>query len=319
MKVLVFGGTGWVGHHIVLDLLRHGYDVTVASRGSKSEANYAEPLPAGTRRITVNKSSASEMQALLGSERFETVIDSVPSLDSIANVFKYARGLRHYLHCSSTGGYAPLPFVPCDETARYHGADPEDKLEDTIGVGWKGKAFCDAEVMRLFNVSGFPATVIRPCYITGGSDRLPLDNLGGRREDFLPDILAGKTLEVPDNGLSLLQPIHVKDLARSFRLAIENRRSIGERYNICLDHALPLKEYLELNAAALGKKAAMEFVPLDELLRRHPEDPVGLRFVATHMCFTIAKARCEIGYEPEYTPEEAIAETARLCAAQLAR
>ena len=319
MKAIVFGGTGWVGHHIVLDLLKHGYDATVASRGAKSEADYAEPLPAGTRRITIDKNSAPEMVKLFAAEKFEIVIDSVPSLNSIANVFKFARGLRHYLHCSSTGGYAPLPFLPCDETARYHGAAEDDKLEDIVGVGWKGKTFCDAEVMRLFNIYGFPATVIRPCYITGGGDRLPLDNLGGRRERFLPDILAGNTLEVPDNGLSLLQPIHVKDLARSFRLAIENRRSIGERYNICLDHALPFKNYLELNAEALGKKAVMEFVPLAELLVRHPEDPLGLRFVATHMCFTIAKARSEIGYEPEHTPEEAIAETARLCAAKLKR
>ncbi|MBR2344368.1 MAG: NAD-dependent epimerase/dehydratase family protein [Lentisphaeria bacterium] len=316
MKAIVFGGTGWVGHYIVLDLLKYGYDVTVASRGTKDENHYEDPIPSSVRRVVVDKKDPAAMKELLA-ERFEIIIDSVPSLESIDNVFKYAAGLRHYLHCSSTGGYAPLPFIPCNETARYHGAAEGDTLEETIGVGWKGKAFCDSKVQNLFNIYGFPATVIRPCYITGGGDRLPLDNLGGRRETFLPDILAGKTLEVPDNGLSLLQPIHVKDLARSFRLAIENRRSIGERYNICLDHALPLKDYLALNAEVLGKKVNLEYVPLDELLRRHPEDPVGLRFVATHMCFSIAKAQCEIGYVPEYTPEEAIAETARLCAAKL--
>lgn len=316
MKVIVFGGTGWVGHYIVLDLLKHGYDVTVASRGAKVESGYADPLPSVVRRVVADKNNPAEMKQLLA-ERFEIVIDSVPTVDSIENVFRYATGLRHYLHCSSTGGYAPLPFIPCNETARYHGAGENDTLEKTVGVGWKNKAFCDSKVQNLFNVYGFPATVIRPCYITGGSDRLPLDNLGGRRATFLPDIIAGKTLEVPDNGLSLLQPIHVKDLAASFRLAIENRRSIGERYNICLDHALPLKDYLALNADALGKKIHLEYVPLDELLRRHPENPLGLRFVATHMCFSIAKAQNELGYAPEYTPEEAIVETARLRAAML--
>ena len=35
-------------------------------------------------------------------------------------------------------------------------------------------------------------------------------------------MLAQKVLEVADNGLALLQPIHVEDLARSFRLAVEN-------------------------------------------------------------------------------------------------
>ena len=307
MKVLVLGGTGWVGHHIVLDLAKNGYDVTVASRGTKAEAHYAEPVPASSRRVVVDKNNAAQMKELL-QERFEIIIDSVPTLDSIDNVFKYATGLRHYLHCSSTGGYAPLPFVPCNETAYYSG---------DAGPGWKKKAVCDAKIMELFNVYGFPGTVIRPCYITGGGDCLPLDNLGGRDPEFLPSIIAGTPLEVPNDGSALLQPIHVKDLARSFRLAIENRRSIGERYNICLAHALPLKDYIALNGEAIGKKVNLEFVPLDELLIRHPDNPVGLRFVATHMCFTIEKAQTEIGYEPKYTPEEAICETARLCAAKL--
>jgi len=304
-KVMVFGGTGWLGHLIVLDLQNHGYDVTLGTRGTSNKVY--EKNVENARVVVIDKQDEQAMKELLA-ERFDIIIDSVPTMKSIELVYKYAAGLRHYLHCSSTGGYTPLPFIPCNETAPYHGA---------AGAGWNQKAIVDAEIMRLFNVEGFPGTVIRPCYITGGGDRLPLDNLGGRRETFIPDILAGKTLEVPDNGLALLQPIHVEDLARSFRLAIENRRSIGERYNICLDHALTLNDYLELNAFAVGKKAVLEHVPLAELLERHPEDPVGLKFVAQHMCFSIEKARSEIGYVPEHTVEETVMETARAIAAKL--
>ncbi len=304
-KVMVFGGTGWLGHLIVIDLQNHGYDVTLGTRGTSNKVY--EKNVENARVVVIDKEDEQAMKELLA-ERFDIIIDSVPTMKSIELVYKYAAGLRHYLHCSSTGGYTPLPFVPCNETAPYHGA---------AGDGWNKKAIVDAEIMRLFNVEGFPGTVIRPCYITGGGDRLPLDNLGGRRETFIPDILAGKVLEVPDNGLALLQPIHVEDLARSFRLAIENRRSIGERYNICLDHALTLNDYLELNAFAVGKKAVLEHVPLAELLVRHPEDPVGLKFVAQHMCFSIEKAKSEIGYVPEHTVEETIMETARAIAAKL--
>ena len=306
MKVLIFGGTGWVGHHIALELIFHKYDVTVATRGQKAE-NYQFPLPSGVRRVIIDKNDENSMKELLA-EKFEIIIDSVPGLKSIANIFKYAAGLRHYLHCSSTGGYAPLPFVPCNETAPYPGGSCN---------AWGGKGAVDSEVMRLFNVSGFPATVIRPCYITGGADRFPLDNYGDRREDFIPDLMTGKVIEVPNDGKSLLQPIHVADLAASFRLAIENRRSIGERYNICLEHALTLDDYVQLNAEAVGHKAIIKHVPLEELLARNIYNEVGLRFVAEHMCFTIEKARSEIGYVPKYTPEEAIVETARAIAAKL--
>lgn len=303
-KVVVFGGTGWVGHHVVLDLQKNDYDCIVASRGRKSE-DYAVGL-GGIRRVVIDKSDAKEMEAFFQNNRIDIVIDMVPTPESIDNVFKFAKHMRRYLHCSSTGGYTPLPFVPCNETALFHGK---------AGKGWVNKAACDAKVMEMFQTKGFPATVIRPCYITGGSDKLPIDNLGGRREDFIPDMLAQKVLEVADNGLALLQPIHVEDLARSFRLALENpASSIGQCYNICLDHAVTVNEYLAITADAINRKLNVEYVPLSELLIRHPENPFGLKFFAEHMCFSIDKAKKDLNYTPEHGVEETIAETAYLTA-----
>ena len=303
MKIIVFGGTGWLGHNVVLDLMRGGYDVTICSRGQK--ATFLKEVT-GVNAISADKSSETAMQSIFA-ERYDVVIDTVPNTRSIELVHKYAAGLKHYIHCSSTGGYAPLPFVPCDETAPYLGFDGSS--------GWKAKADYDHAALSLFTSAGFPATVIRPCYITG-----PLDNLGGRRTDFIPDILAEKTLDLPDNGLALLQPVHVKDLAHSFRLAVENRRSVGQIYNICLSHAVTLNRYLEITAAALGKKAYISHLPLEEMLAKYGDTihATGLRFLATHMCFTIEKARRDLGYVPHCTPEEAIEETAVWAAEQKA-
>ncbi len=305
MKVLVFGGTGWVGHSIVLNLQQHGYDVTICSRGKKNTFSAAVE---GISAVVGDKANADDMRRILATP-YQVIIDSVPTLASIELVATHAIGLRHYIHCSSTGGYAPLPFLPCNETAPYGGFCGSS--------GWKSKADYDADVIGRFCNGGFPATVIRPCYITGPG-MLPLDNLGGRRKDFISDLLAEKTLDLPDNGLSLLQPIHVLDLANSFRLASENRRSIGQIYNICLAHAVTLNKYLELNAAALGKKAHLSYLPLDKMLQKYPEaHDVGMRFLATHMCFSIDKAARDLGYKPHCTPEEAIAETACWAAQQL--
>lgn len=304
MKVIVFGGTGWLGHNIALDLIEHGYDVTVCSRGKKNTYRDSQPE---CRSLIADKSDADAMAEIL-QEPYDVIIDTVPTLDSIAHIKKFARGLKHYLHCSSTGGYAPLPFIPCDETAPYLGFAGES--------GWKSKADYDAECLRLFQMDGFPATVIRPCYITGAG-MLPLDNLGGRRQDFIADIIAEKTLDLPDNGLALLQPIHIKDLAVSFRLAIENRRSIGQIYNICLAYSVTLNRYLEINAAVFGKKAHISYVPLAEMLKKYPDaHQIGMRFLATHMCFTIAKAERDLGYKPMYSPETAIEEAAVWAAKQ---
>jgi nucleoside-diphosphate-sugar epimerase len=305
MNVIAFGGTGWVGHHIVRQFCAAGAKVTVCSRGVKNK--YADEMPPGVEMRQGDKSSAEDMEKILSEREYEVVVDSVPTEASIDNIVKFARGLRHYIHCSSTGGYAPLPSIPGDETMPY----------DHFMGGWKQKAIVDAKVMDLHHREGFPATVIRPCYITGPG-YLPLDNLGGRREDFISDLFNGVTLDLPNDGQALLQPIHVIDLARSFLLSAQKPRSIGQIYNICLEKSVTIKRYVEINAEAVGKKADINLLPLEEMRKKYESktDDRGLCFFATHMCYDISKAKEQLGYEPHISTEEAIRETARWALAQ---
>ncbi len=300
MKILLMGGSGWLGHHIALRLAAENRDVTILSRGRKPTFQDAvSELPS----VIADKEDEAAMRQVFG-VRYTHVIDTVPTEKSIALVHKYAAGLRHYLHCSSTGGYAPPEFIPCNETAHYKGFAP--------GTGWDQKRIVDNLVMALCREHGFPATVIRPSCITGPG-MLPLDNLGGRRRDFIPDILAGKTLDLPENGKALLHPVHVRDLACSFALAMDRpERSVGQVYNICLGYAVTLNRYLEITAAALGRRPVIHYMSVEEMLAKYGDriDPVGLRFLAEHMCFSIEKAASDLGYRPSMSTEEAIAETA---------
>ena len=86
--------------------------------------------------------------------------------------------------------------------------------------------------------------------------------------------------------------------------------------DICLAHALPIKDYVALNAEAVGCKAKINFMSVPDMLAKYGSsiDEIWLRFFATHMCFSIEKARRDLGYEPKHTPEETIRETARLTA-----
>jgi nucleoside-diphosphate-sugar epimerase len=303
MKVLLFGGSGWLGHHIALNLAAKKYDLTIVTRGKKQTfINEIE----GLNVIHADKHDEAAMKQI-----FETpythVIDTVPTERSIELIHKYATHIQHYIHCSSTGGYTPLPFVPCNETAPYKGFAP--------GTGWDQKRIVDNQVMQLFFEKGFPATVIRPCYITGPG-LLPLDNLGGRRTDFIADIIAEKTLDLPVDGKALLQPIHVEDLANSFYLSMAHPNSIGQIYNICLSHAFTLNDYLALNASAFNKKVNINYMSVEAMLEKYGDAiyDVGLNFMVEHMCFSIEKAARDLEYKPFYTPEDAVIESARWAA-----
>ena len=126
------------------------------------------------------------------------------------------------------------------------------------------------------------------------------------------EIIEEKPLDLPNDGQALLQPIHVVELARSFYLALEHPCSVGQIYNITLDHALPLNRYLEVTAAVFDKKPVINYMSVDAILAKYGKSisENGLRFLATHMCFTNAKARRELGFQPTHTTEEAITETA---------
>lgn len=304
MKVIVFGGTGWLGHHIVRAFHLAGHEVTICSRGRKT--TFESEIPTEARRLTADKQESADMEKVF-QEKYDVVIDSVPTEASIDNVIQYARGLKRYVHCSSTGGYAPLPFIPGNETMLY----------DQFLGGWASKGIVDAKVMDLWCRQGFPATVIRPPYITGPG-MLPLDNLGDRREDFIQDILDGVTLDLPNDGQALLQPIHVLDLAESFLLAVEAPVSVGQIYNICLERAVTLRRYLEITAAALDREVSINLMSVEAILAKYGDavNEIGLRFLATHMCYDISKAREQLGYLPHCTTEEAVEETARWAAQQ---
>ena len=302
MKVLVFGGTGWVGHTIVKAFHEEGADVTICSRGKMG--TYLRHIAEDVRRVQADKENESEVRGVF-EERYDVVIDSVPTEGSIDNIAAQAGRFRRYIHCGSTGGYEPLPSIPGDETMPY----------DEFMGGWKEKGIADVKVMDLFHHEGFQATVLRPCYITEPG-LLPLDNLGGRREDFIEDILAEREIVLPNDGQALLQPVHVVGLAEAFLLAALAPHSVGQIYNICLEKAVTIRRYVELNAEALDRRASISFMPVETMLEKYDADPIGLHFFATHMCFDISKAREQLGYVPPMTTEEAIFETARWAAVQ---
>lgn len=300
MKALILGGTGWVGHHIALAFVRAGHDVNILTRGKEG---HFDGEVAFLPRIVGDKKDRSALEDVLESARFDVVVDSVPHVKTIDLLHEMRHLYGRYLHCGSTGVYTPLQYLPADE------AHP---FGQKIFEGFEGKVSSDAAGLKIAAVGELKLTILRPCCIAGPG-KLPLDNIGGRRDDFMADILAGKPLDLLNDGATLLQIVHVRDLARAFVLAAERPETIGKVYNICGPKAVTLKRYCELNAAALGKTAKFNYLSFDGMITKYGEEiRGGLTFLAEHMCFDIANARRELNYNPEYSTEGAIADAIRV-------
>ena len=61
MKILLFGGSGWLGHHIALELAAKNYDLTIVTRGRKQ--TFMKEV-ADLRSLTADKTDEAAMKQI---------------------------------------------------------------------------------------------------------------------------------------------------------------------------------------------------------------------------------------------------------------
>ena len=75
MKILLFGGSGWLGHNIALNLASKGLDFTIVTRGKKK--TFLDEI-ADLKTITADKEDEESMKAIFETS-YTHVIDTVPT------------------------------------------------------------------------------------------------------------------------------------------------------------------------------------------------------------------------------------------------
>ena len=131
MRVLVIGGTRYLGRAIVQRLAARGDEVTVANRGQT-----ASDLPLGVAQVTCDIDEPGSLPAALEGLDFDAAVHMIAMNGTRARtVLEDLRGrIGHYVQCGSTGVYMPLQVVPADED---HPVDPPSERpgRDFQGLG----------------------------------------------------------------------------------------------------------------------------------------------------------------------------------------
>src|SRR5215470_14005787 len=159
LDLLILGGTGFIGPHLVRLAVERGHKVTIFTRGKKNP-----DLPAEVKRLVGDRDT--NLEPLKG-QRWDAVIDDSATkperVRASATLLRDAAG--RYLFTSSTGVYYPYLKRGVDETVAPHTevADANDGSE-TYGVA---KALSEKVVVETFGDRGL---VVRPTYIVGPGD-----------------------------------------------------------------------------------------------------------------------------------------------------
>lgn len=254
LDLLVLGGTGFIGPHLVRHAVSRGHRVTIFTRG-----RHDADLPANVIRLQGDR--GSDLTSLAGKSWDAVVDDSATNPDWVRRSSALLKeSVGRYLFTSSTGVYYPYRSRGIDESgqASLEAADPKDGSA-TYGVA---KAQCERVVMSTFVDRG---VVVRPTYIVGPGDTTD-------RFPYWPQRLArGGEVLAPGRRDDPAQFIDVRDLAEFMVTLLEDSKD-GVFNVVGPKDPITFPEFLEQARAALDAKAQFTWVDDDAFLERYKID-----------------------------------------------
>lgn len=218
MKILIFGGTRFVGRHIAETLLAGGHSVSVFNRGQSPDE-----LPAAAERLRGDRDQGPAGLAALQGRTWDACVDA--SGYTARQVRASAEWLRErvwrYVYVSTVSVYGDPAQRPVFETHPRLAPAGEDVVDVNDKTYGPLKVACENIVREAFGESG---TLLRPQIVAGPHDPT------GRFAYWVRRAGQGGRMLAPGDGLDHLQVIDVRDLAHFTRRVIEN--DIGGSFNL---------------------------------------------------------------------------------------
>jgi len=305
-RVLVTGGAGFVGSHLVDSLLARGTNVVVVDNfltGSKDnvahladdrrftlvEADVSEPLPA-------HPALAHRFDAILhfASPASPTDFTKLPmeilrsgSLATMLLLDRAAADGARFLMASTSEAYGDPQVHPQPET--YRGNVSSTGIRSVYD---EAKRFSEAATMAYHRYRGVDTAIVR-IFNTYGERMRPDD--GRAIPNFVNQALRGEPITVHGTGTQTRSITYVGDLVRGILLLLDSPET--GPVNCGTEYEMTVRELAESIARLVGGGSTVTFT--DE---RGADDPEKRRPDLT-------LARTLLGYEPEVPPEVGLRRT----------
>ena len=250
MKILIIGGTRFLGRHLVDSALARGHEVTLFNRG-KSNPDLFLNIE------TILGDREHDLDRLAGRE-WDAVIDTCGYFPRIVRLSAQSleRSVGRYVFISSVSVYAGFSKIGIDEY------DPVGKIEDESVEEITGESYGPLKALSekaAQDVFGEDRTlIIRPGLIVGPND--PTD-----RFTYWPVRVArGRDVLAPQNPSVPIQIIDVRDLSDFIIKLIEENAS-GVYNATGPDYELTLGKLLEVSKQVSNSDAQFKWASVDFL------------------------------------------------------
>ncbi|MGQ9524311.1 MAG: NAD-dependent epimerase/dehydratase family protein [Armatimonadota bacterium] len=319
MRILVTGGTGFTGSHLVRRLIRDGHDVIAVD--NQKGLFWDELQALGAQLHLASVTDRDRMQEfcqgcdivfhLAAAFRKVNLPKSAYwniNVEGTRYLLEAARqsGVVKFVYCSTCGVHGNVDNPPAAEDAPIK---PEDYYQYTK---WEGERAAH-EFIRL----GMDVTVIRPAATYGPGDP--------ERFFMLFKRVATGRFTMFGDGRTTYHPLYIDNLIDAFILAATVPESKGQTYLIADEHYYSLNDLVRAVADALGVQVRITHLPfaplwLSAVLCEMVCKPLGVSpplfrrrvdWFRQNRAFDISKARRELGYQPKVDLPTGLRETAR--------
>ncbi|XP_028791481.1 chloroplast stem-loop binding protein of 41 kDa b, chloroplastic [Neltuma alba] len=297
-KILIMGGTRFIGVFLSRLLVKEGHQVTLFTRGKapitqqlpgESDSDYAD-FSSKILHLKGDRQDFQFVKSSLSAEGFDVVYDiNGREANEVQPIIEALPKLEQYIYCSSAGVYLKSDVLPhcevdaVDPKSRHKGKLETESLLESKGVNW---------------------TSIRPVYIYGPLNYNPVE------EWFFHRLKAGRPIPIPSSGIQITSLGHVKDLAKAFVKVLANDKASRQVFNISGD------KYVTFDGLAKACAKAGGF-PEPEIIHYNPKDydfgkKKAFPFRDQHFFASIEKAKTVLGWEPEFGLVEGLADSYKL-------
>ncbi|MCM1322389.1 MAG: UDP-glucose 4-epimerase GalE [Bacteroides sp.] len=314
MKILVIGGAGYIGSHVVKELMKNGYAVTVFDNLSSGLLRNLFPeneFIAGNILCAedLNAAFSRGFDACIHLAAFKAAGESmiVPEKYSLNNISgtlaimnaAVAHGCLHFVFSSSAAVFGSPQYLPIDEN---HPLNPENyygftKLKIEEFLAWydrlKNLKFA---ALRYFNAAGYDPDGELTGLERNPANLLPviMETACGMREKVQ---VFGNDYDTRD-GTCIRDYVHVSDLASAHVKALRYIVSAGKSLTVNLgsENGVTVTEMLDAARRITGRQIPAEYAA------RRPGDPSCLYA-------TSRLARELLQWEPKYSDTDTLVST----------
>lgn len=307
MRVLLIGGSGFIGRRVVARLQQRGHDVIIFHRGETGRLSDNLDVP----HIFGNRLEIDQYVHAIDKARPDVAIDFLPWCDTdTERVVNALLGrVQRVVHLSSGDVYQawgnflkntygePVPLAEDaplrSELYPYAGTRP--------GMEHYDKILAERVVLNAYYKDGYPGSIVRLPMIYGPGDaQHRLWEYIKRMLDKRPAILLGAC-----QAVWLSHRGYVDDVAFAIVLVAERETSPGQIYNVGSPSTLTLASWVRAIGEVMGWNGEIVTVP-DGQLPAHLQ--TGYTY-QQHFLMDTSKIRRELGYSELTDPKEALAQT----------